>query len=208
MVLFPGVRTPLRIFEPRYRQMTSDVLAGSRRLGMVTVLPEQVALMGGDPDVYAIGCEGLVAQSQRLPDGRYNIVLAGTHRFRILSEPPRPEERLYRVAEVERLDDPFPPDARPRASELRARIVELVGALVRRSDPERAEQINEELFTDVDDVTFVNSLCNALAFPPSEKQGLLEADSVLLRFERLEGLLSFRMAELQGPGPPGSQSLH
>ena len=61
---------------------------------------------------------------------------------------------------------------------------------------------------DVDDASFVNSLCNALAFSPSEKQGLLEADSVLLRFERLEGLLSFRMAELQGPGPAGPQSLH
>ena len=51
-------------------------------------------------------------------------------------------------------------------------------------------------------------LSNALAFSPPEKQGLLEADSILQRFERLEGLLSFRLAELSRPGAASSSSLH
>ncbi len=101
VVLFPGVQAPLHLFEPRYRQMAEHVLDGDRRIGMVVVPPEHAAEMRGDPPVYPIGCTGTVGQSQRLRDGRFNVVLIGTHRFRITSEAPQPADRLYRVAEVE-----------------------------------------------------------------------------------------------------------
>jgi hypothetical protein len=208
VVLLPGVQTPLHLFEPRYRQMAEHALAGERRIGMVVVPPEHVDTMPGDPPVYPIGCAGIVAQSRRLPDGRYDIMLAGTERFRIEREPERPPERLYRVAEVELLDDPFPEEARERVAGLREVIVELVRSLVSHTDAGRAGQITPELFHGVDDVTFVNSLSNALSFSPGEKLGLLEAETVPARFERLEGLLSFRLAELAGPRVPGSRSLH
>lgn len=208
VVLFPGVVTPLHLFEPRYRQLARDVLAGQRLLGMVTVPPQHAHEMAGDPPLYPVGCEGRIAQSERLPDGRYNIVVAGTRRFRILEEPPRPSDRLYRVALVEALDDPLPEKARARVAELRGRVVEKLRRLVQRNDAERAQQIRDDLFGDVDAATFVNALCNALSFQPSEKQGLLEAEDVPTRFERLDGLLSFRLAESAGPGRPGSPTLH
>jgi Lon protease-like protein len=208
VVLFPKVQTPLHVFEPRYRQLAEQVLAGSRRIGMVVVPPEHAAAMADDPPVYPIGCAGLISQSHRLPDGRYNIVLVGTERFRITNEPPRPAGRLYRTAEVEPLQDPFPPAGRARVAELRDRIVELVAELVHRTDPERAAQVSSDLFRGVDDVTFVNSLCNALFFQPQEKQGLLEAADIPERFDRLEGLLSFRLAALDGIGAPPSSRVH
>jgi Lon protease-like protein len=158
VVLFPGVQAPLHLFEPRYRQMAEHALATSRRIGMVTVPPEHVAGMEADPPVYPVGCAGVIAQSQRLPDGCYDVVLHGTQRFRIIGELPRGGDRLYRVAEVEPLDDPYPSSQRGHVASLRRSIVELVASLVRQSDPERAEQISPELFRGVDDATFVNSL--------------------------------------------------
>jgi Lon protease-like protein len=208
VVLFPRIQIPLHLFEPRYRQMAKQALAGGGQIGMVAVPPEHVDDMTGDPSLYPVGCSGLVAQSQRLPDGRYNIVLSGTQRFRIVGELPRPEGQLFRTAEVEPLEDPFPPADEPRVADLRQRIVTLVRGLVERSDSDRSREVTPELFGGVDDVTFVNSLSNALAFSSPEKQGLLEADSIPQRFERLEGLLSFRLAELSRPGAAGSGSLH
>lgn len=207
VVLFPGVQTPLHLFEPRYRQLAEAVLAGDRRIGMVVVPPEHLAAMADDPPVYPVGCAGSLTRAQRLPDGRFDILLAGSSRFRLLSEVERPPERLYRIAEVELLDDSYPESEREAVRALRERIVEQVRALVERADPERGDPLSEQLFEGVDDVAFVNSLCNALAFSAPEKQGLLEAGSVPQRFERLDGLLAFRLAGLGGAAAR-SETLH
>jgi Lon protease-like protein len=208
VVLFPRVQTPLHLFEPRYRQMAEHVLAGGRTLGMVTVPPEHAAAMKGDPPVYAVGCAGVITQSQRQPDGRYNIVLEGTHRFRIEHEIERTEGRLYRVAAVEWLEDVFDPADAERIAELRAHLIRLVSDFAKHSRAAKGVEISESLFEELDDVTFVNSLSNAFAFAPEEKQGLLETDDVARRFERLEALLSFRLAEITTPGAPRSDVLH
>ena len=71
---------------------------------MVTVLPEQGT--GGDPPIFPVGCAGFIAAHQKLADGRYDLVLQGTRRFRILEEEPPDGERLYRVASVEWIEDP------------------------------------------------------------------------------------------------------
>jgi Lon protease-like protein len=206
VVLFPGVQTPLHIFEPRYRQMTEHALAGSRRIGMVTVRPEAVEAMPGDPPVFQVGCEGRITDAQRLQDGRFNILLLGTQRFRILRENPPAAERLYRVAEIERLEDPFETASRPRVLALRHRAIELVGEIARigRADP----PLTPELFREVDDVTFVNALSNAFALPTSEKQGLLEAASIPERYEQLISILSFQAALRSRPASSTSDSIH
>ena len=100
VVLFPGVSTPLHLFEPRYRQLARDVLAGERRIGMVVVRPEFADEMAGDPPVFPVGCAGVITESQRRADGRFDIVLRGETRFELIEEPPRPSERLYRCARV------------------------------------------------------------------------------------------------------------
>ncbi len=207
VVLFPGVQTPLHLFEPRYRQMGQAVVSGNRRLGMVVVPTVHVADLEGNPPVYPIGCGGNVVQAQRLPDGRFNLVLAGSGRFRIVSETPPPPPRLYRIAAVEWLEDAYPEEARQRVSTLRLRIIAQLRELVERADTKPQGRVAEDLFSGVDDANFVNSLCSALTFAPPEKQGLLEAGSVPERFERLEGLLAFRLAD-SGRGTAGSGSLH
>jgi Lon protease-like protein len=208
VVLFPRVTTPLHLFEPRYRQMAAHVLAGTRRLGMVAVPSEHTGAMPEDPPVHSVGCAGTVIQARERPDGRYDVVLLGTERFRILGERPRPESRLYRVAEVALLDDPYDPGEADRVAALRARIVELLAELIRVSTPRLPLRVSAALFRELDDVSFVNLLANAIPLTPPEKQGLLEADGIRQRFERLEGLLSFHRAALRAPGGRPSGALH
>ena len=83
VVLFPNVFLPLHIFEPRYREMVADALASDRMIGMVLLRPGWETDYEGRPPVYRIGCSGVITHVERLPDGRYNIVLRGLERFRI-----------------------------------------------------------------------------------------------------------------------------
>ena len=208
VVLFPQVRCPLHLFEPRYRQLARHVLEGDRRIGMVTVRPEGLETIQGDPPVFDIGCAGVIADSEELADGRYNIVLQGSFRFRILGELHRPQGQLYRSARVERLEDGFDPADADRVANLRGRVIELVGSLAQAARSPRAAEFSSKTFDTLEDTALVNALSNALAFPPTEKQGLLEAVSILERYERLANLLSFRIAERMAPGTPESGSIH
>src|SRR6516225_12385740 len=110
VVLFPNVFLPLHIFEPRYREMTADALASDRMIGMVLLRPGWERDYEGRPPVYPIGCSGVVTHVERLPDGRFNIVLRGLERFRILEEE---HGRAYRRALVEPLTE-APVDADDR----------------------------------------------------------------------------------------------
>lgn len=208
VVLFPRIQAPLHLFEPRYRQLARDVLAGGRRIGMTVVRPEHADATHGDPPVYPIGCCGVVTESQQLPDGRYNIVLLGEHRFRIVGEQARPEERLYRVAQVVPLRDDNPEADRERIARLRMSVIEDASVLMRYSQPERVVSLAPDLFEGVEDAVLVNTLSNAFAFPGDEKQSLLEADTIGERFVRLAGLLSFRRTELDRRGDSGPGTVH
>lgn len=207
VVLFPRVKTPLHIFEPRYRQLMRDVLDGDRRIGMAVVRPEHQDQMPGNPPLFPIGCCGEISEFQRRPDGRYDLVLHGLWRFRIVDEEARSETRLYRVAQVLRLEDSFDEAERERVARLRAHVVENVAYLARRAEPGDA-RFDPSLFAGIDDATFVNVLANAIAFPVEEKQAMLEADSIPERYARLASALSFRRAELDGNAGGARGPLH
>jgi Lon protease-like protein len=76
VVLFPGTALPLHIFEPRYRQMLADCLAGSRRFG---ITPAGAASESPDPGM--AGCVAEVKANEQLPDGRSNVLVMGGARF-------------------------------------------------------------------------------------------------------------------------------
>jgi Lon protease-like protein len=208
VVLFPGVRAPLHIFEARYRQMTASALAGDRTIGMIAVHPDHVNQMEGNPPVFSIGCAGVITESEQLKDGRYNIVLLGTDRFRVHGELPETTGRLHRAAEVELLDDPFEAAERPRVLVLRTRVVELFTRLAHLTAAARDSELSPELFDDVDPVTLVNTLCQLLDLPCAEKQGLLECHGARERLERLVSVLEFRSAELALRNLDGAPTRH
>ena len=80
-ILFPGLQLPLHIFEPRYRAMVGDALARDRRIAMI-----QPQDQGRDAPLFEIGCVGRIEDVETSEDGRYNIVLEGESRFRVLRD--------------------------------------------------------------------------------------------------------------------------
>lgn len=206
VVLFPRSRVPLHIFEPRYVQMTEAALDGDRCIGMVTVRPEALADIAGNPALFPIGCSGVIEQIAKRPGGRYDLVLHGTHRFRIVEEDPVTEQRIYRLARVESLEDLFDPASEREALQnYRVEVVELLEALVQHADPRGRSRFDPRRLSGIDDEAFVNVMCQIYDGEPAEKQGLLDADLLLERCRRLVAVLRFRVAESGGSG--GSDAL-
>ncbi len=84
-ILFPRTQLPLHIFEPRYRDMVRDCLDGDGSLAVVQPLLVNSEEAEKQP-LYAVGCVGEIVGLEELEDGRFNIVLNGSNRFRILNE--------------------------------------------------------------------------------------------------------------------------
>jgi Lon protease-like protein len=198
VVLFPNVFLPLHIFEPRYRQMVEEVLKGDRIIGMVLLRPGWEGDYEGRPQVYPIGCAGVVTHAERLPDGRFNIVLRGMEKFRIRGEQPDQDKtRLYRVADIEAV--PEPPIDSVRA-EMQANRRRLEALLV--PQPEGGKDTKEakvakdqppKVPTAMADEDLVNALAQYLEFEPVEKQALLERDGLLERCRSLIELLEMKV---------------
>lgn len=210
VVLLPEVSVPLILFEPRYRQLARDVLAGERLIGMIAVPPEHVGEMPGDPPLFEIGCVGRITQGRRRRDGTFQILLVGLSRFRILQEAPRPEDRLYRSARVEILSDELPTDPNTLATleERRRVVLRLLERLVRNLDRSELGRRALSAFEDIDPIRLVNTLTQSIGLRPIERQRLLEADSILGRFEIMADLLRFRLAEVASGAPDSGPLPH
>src|SRR6188508_2050971 len=131
VVLFPSALLPLHIFEPRYRAMVTDVLDGERLIGMVMLRPGWEPRYEQTPDVYPVGCAGFITHADRLPDGRYNIMLRGLEKFRIASERlAREGEERYRIARVDSIKE----GATIAIQEARHRLERLIARKLHKND--------------------------------------------------------------------------
>jgi uncharacterized protein len=184
VVLFPNVFLPLHIFEPRYRQMVDDALKGDRIIGMVLLRPGWQGNYEGRPAVYPMGCAGVITHAERLPDGRFNIVLRGMEKFRIEDE--EGGDRLYRVAQVASVEEPPPESFR---AEMRGERQRLEALLV----PQPEGQPDPKVPSSMADEDLVNALAQYLEFEPVEKQALLERDGLLERCRSLIELLEMKV---------------
>jgi len=190
VVLFPNVFLPLHIFEPRYREMVTDALAGDRIIGMVLLRPGYRADYEGRPAVYPIGTAGVITHSEALADGRFNIVLRGIEKFRITTED---ASRAYRLARIE----PLPETAVADRDAIRVERRKLEATL--RDMVERAG--NDPQFPPaISDEDLVNALAQYLALEPLERQALLERDGILARARGLSELLEIKMLATGSPG--------
>jgi len=183
VVLFPQMPMPLHVFEPRYRKMVGDALDSHKTIGMALLRPGWEPEYQGRPAIYPVGCAGLIEQSEPLNQGRYNILVRGLTRFRVLEEH---EGEPYRLASIEPLGD-VPGDA-AALEDLRRRVMAAIG---RAADGPVTLVLQTELPHDL----FVNALCQSLSLSPIEKQSLLDCDSVSGRCARLLEILDFLMLE-------------
>jgi Lon protease-like protein len=103
VALFPGMRLPLHVFEPRYRDLVRDALQGSRVLGVPRLRPGYEADYLGRPPVFELCGAGRIVAHERRTDGRFDIELLGLSRVRIVEELPPTES--YRVVRAELVPD-------------------------------------------------------------------------------------------------------
>lgn len=176
-VLYPGLHLPLHIFEPRYRAMVSDALIRERRIGMIQ--PQRAA--EGAP-LFAIGCVGKIGEVEAMPDGRFNIILAGETRFRVLRE--ITATTPFRQVEAELLDEPADEALAPveRASFERE---------ARRFADAQGYSVDWDSVARLDDASLINGVAQVAPFDPAAKQALLEAPRLSDRCELLVQLMQF-----------------
>jgi Lon protease-like protein len=175
---------PLHIFEPRYREMVTDALAADRIIGMVLLRPGWEGDYDGRPPVYPVGCAGLITNAERLADGRFNIVLRGLAKFRVVGED---AGRSYRIATVETIAEPPIERDRDALREARRRLEAL---LVPQPSGRGADTRMPSSMSDED---LVNALAQYLDLEPLEKQALLERDGLLARCTSLIELLEMKV---------------
>jgi Lon protease-like protein len=197
LVMFPHVLLPLHIFEPRYRQMTAEALAGDRLITVVQICPPPKGVSWTEPvPIEEVGCLGKIIQHERLPDGRFNLLLLGRNRVRLRRE--LPTDKLYRTAEVEILEDLPPTESEEPA---RTELKRLFGHLIEQQ-PGHDRDFAEML----ENVEPLGALCDivshALSLPPSIKQQLLAEPSVDRRVETILSALRKLVATSAQPSFP------
>ncbi|GAB2921086.1 LON peptidase substrate-binding domain-containing protein [Rhodococcus aerolatus] len=188
-VLLPGASLPLHIFEPRYRQLTTDLVTGAvpgRCFGVVAVRP------GFDPNdgdldaLHHVGCTARIQEVRRLPDGRFDIVTVGERRFTLLGIDST--SAPYHTGTVEWVPDSATEEVTPQ----------LMPALVHaaRSAHHRYCQVAwkrddwDSPADDVDPAALAHLLASDALLPLDDKQALLEETSHVRRLRMLRALLA------------------
>ena len=196
VVLFPNVFLPLHIFEPRYRQMVADALAGDRIIGMVLLQPGYEDDYDGAPPIYATGCSGLITHAEQMDDGRYNLILRGLEKFAIDNEELPAVGRLYRSAVITPIDETMRAGDRDELRQQRHRLQNLLTPLFNGGFDRRLPEA-------MPDENLVNALAQYLEFEPLEKLALLERQGPLQRCRSMVELLEMK-AMTTGTGNQGS----
>lgn len=176
-ILFPGLQLPLHIFEPRYRALVGSALAKDRKIAMI----QPQGAREGAP-LFEMGCVGRIGEVEALDDGRYNIVLEGLSRFRLLRE--LEVSTPFRQVEGELIADP----------ELEAlSAIERAGFEREARDfaDRQGYAVDWDEVAQLDDQALINGVSQIAPFDAAAKQALLEAPDIAARCELLVQLMQF-----------------
>ncbi|HEY4193420.1 MAG TPA: LON peptidase substrate-binding domain-containing protein [Mesorhizobium sp.] len=187
VLLLPGGRMPLNIFEPRYLQMLDEAIAGSRLLGMIQPRLDGAVRPDGEPELGEVGCIGRIISFAESGDGRYLISLQGVCRFRAARELPvkTPFRQCRIMPFLADLDEDQAGSDVDRPALLRA-----FRAYLKANELEA----DWEGVSRADNAMLVNALSMMAPFGPAEKQALLEAPDLKARAETLIAITEMAMA--------------
>jgi Lon protease-like protein len=200
IVLFPTQLLPLHVFEPRYRAMTRDLLAGDGRFGVVLI--ERGNEVGGGDTRSDFGCVAQLVQAQQAPDGRFALMAIGVERLRVtrwLPDEPYPRALVQVVEDAESALSPDDLESRYRSSTGMLRRVLALAAEV--GEPAPASTIE---FSD-DPRTGSLQLCAAVPLGPFDRQRLLAASGADERLDLLDAYLAEARSDYEARiamGPP------
>jgi Lon protease-like protein len=190
-VLFPKTLLPLHIFEERYRTMTREAVAGEGWIAIVLLREGWESDYEKNPAVHEIACLGKIENVEELDGGKYNIVIAGIHRVRLIREV---QQSPYRLAEVEVLEDSSGDD---EMTEIISRRNHLGGLFSRFTELATAGKYHSaELVPQLEFEALVNMVAATLNLPAEEKQLLLEIDDVSERCDILIPVLQRQLESL------------
>jgi len=187
-ILFPRSQLPLHIFETRYREMVRDVIDGAGRIGMIQ--PHRLDDDNQAP-LYSVGCIGELVNVEELEDGRFNIVLLGSNRFRLVRE--SDIDAAYRCAEVDIEafnDDEPPPLEMIQRAEVEREARKLGDAMGLAVDWAAVARLDDEML--------VNAIAQVAPFDVGAKQALLEESSLPGRADLLVQLMQFQRVAVTG----------
>jgi Lon protease-like protein len=189
-VFFPGTLLPLHIFEPRYKKMMADALGNDRLIGMVLLKPGWESNYYANPELVSMGCLGHIDKHTLLPEEKYNLVLKGLSRFRLLKEIPG---KTYRRAEVELLNEVNDQTLDRGPNEPRDRLIEHCQEYVRLL-PEGVRQRSE---THWHGFQKLSELVDQMAFKfhptVEQKQSLLEELDVNKRMQFIHDMFDMKI---------------
>lgn len=198
-VLFPGVGMSLHVFEPRYREMIADVLNGSRALGIAHLKPGFEHEYQGRPPIFEVCGAGRIEDYELLEDGKYNLLVRGVLRVRVVRE--LPPLRAYRQAQCERLADP---DCDRRTLSAWQQELERSWQRLTPYLPERLRGLGQ--LGDSEVSAWADRIAAAVLADPAERQALLEELDPADRLGRLVQLLHELGTALNAHTiPPSSQ---
>ena len=186
-ILFPRSQLPLHIFEPRYRDMVRDALSNGGRIGMV----QPLASDDEEREIYPVGCVGDIVGVEELDDGRFNLVLHGSNRFRILAETDLGTTYRHADVDLSAFDDSEPP---PLAIALRADVEREA----RRLGDALGFVVDWESVGRLDDEMLVNAIAQVAPLDVGAKQALLEEPGLAGRADLLVQLMQFHRVALSG----------
>lgn len=192
LVFFPRTRLPLHIFEPRYRQMISDAVAADQRFGIILLRPGWENDYFGAPPIFSCGTLGQIEQAVPLDDGRYNILVRGEVRFRIVGEVSRDPYRTARVVVT-------PEEGRDVSKSYAQKS--WLAELSRQYLHYLPDQVAVPEIDTVELEALTNALIMSLNIEVQEKQRLLEIDDLIARADEIGKELQNRIESLQFLAP-------
>jgi uncharacterized protein len=192
LVFFPSTRMPLHIFEPRYRQMMADALEREKRFGIVLLRPGWESTYFDAPAIHQFGTVAMIEQAVTLDDGRYNILVKGDVRFRIVDEISKEPYRTARVIAT--------PETQRNINEAYAQR-EWLADLARQYLTYLPEQMAVPEIETASLDALTNALIMSLNLENEEKQKLLESDDLIARAEQVGMELQNRVESLRFLAP-------
>ena len=192
LVFFPETRLPLHVFEPRYRQLVSDVVSADKRFGIVLLRPGWEADYFGAPAVHLTGTLGEIEHVAPLDDGKYNILVRGQVRFRIVDEVLREPYRTARVV-AQPQEERSVTDAYAQRTWLAELARQYLQHLPEQDGVPEIDTVGLEALT--------NALIMSLNLDVEEKQRLLENNDLIARAETIGNDLQNRIESLRFLAP-------
>lgn len=199
--LFPDAVLPLHVFEPRYRALVEYALTHGNAMAVATLAPGYEDDYEGRPAVHPVMGAGVILAAEKTDEGRYNILVRGTDRVRMLAEHPPLE--LFRTVHAERLVEHDVAVGHPLDERLRA----LVGELATHAT-EAARALHLILAQAKSPAALSNLIAAHVCSNARLRRRMLESTDVEARLEMACGHLGRLLLEVVSPPEGGAGTLH